>query len=136
MSKFIQTHFFIPSTFLLSTKQKENKIKSFHPLTFPSSYHFLSPHFSTSPTKRTLKFVAARLVGFQTCVWPAMWHFGGGGLCKGKSFAPNMFGTNLLYDNWIDYLFWNPNHSKNLKIEKFKVFEVGPKFNQIQTVMI
>ena len=44
MSKFIQTHFFHSSTFPLSTKQIREKIK-----------FFLSSHFSTSPTKRTLR---------------------------------------------------------------------------------
>ena len=52
MSKFIQTHFFHPSTFPLQTKQKGEKIKS-----FPSSHNFLSSHFSTPPTKRTIKLL-------------------------------------------------------------------------------
>ena len=43
MSKFIQTHFFHPSTFSLPTKQKWGKIN-----------FFLSSHFSTPPTKQTL----------------------------------------------------------------------------------
>ena len=55
MSKFIQTHFFHSSTFSLSTKQKEGKLKSFLSPTFLSSHHFLSSYFSTPPTKRTLK---------------------------------------------------------------------------------
>ena len=38
MSKFIQTYFFHPSTFLFPTKQKGEKIKS-----------FLSSHFSILP---------------------------------------------------------------------------------------
>ena len=44
MSKFIQTHFFYPSTFSLSTKQKGEKIKS-----------FLSSHFFIPSTKRTFR---------------------------------------------------------------------------------
>ena len=44
MSKFIQTHFFHPSTFSLPTKQKGEKIN-----------FFLSSHFSIPPTKWTLK---------------------------------------------------------------------------------
>ena len=43
MSKFIQTHFFHPSTFSLLIKQNREKLK-----------YFLSSHFSTPPTKRTL----------------------------------------------------------------------------------
>ena len=74
MSKFIQTHFFHPFTFLLPTKQKEEKLKYFlsslfhHFIIFyPSTFSlptkqkrekiksFLSSHFSTPPTKQTLK---------------------------------------------------------------------------------
>ena len=50
MSKFIQIYFFHHSTFPLPTKQKGEKIKS-----LLSSHNFLSSHFSTPPTKRTLK---------------------------------------------------------------------------------
>ena len=51
MSKFIQTHFFHPSTLPLPIKQKQKreKLKS-----FLSSYHFLSSHFFTPPTKWAL----------------------------------------------------------------------------------
>ena len=45
MSKFIQIHFFYPSTFPLPNKQKWEKIKS-----FLSSHHFLSSLFFTPPS--------------------------------------------------------------------------------------
>ena len=44
MSKFIQTHFFHPSTFLLPTKQKGEKIKY-----FLSSHFFIISPFSILP---------------------------------------------------------------------------------------
>ena len=64
---FIQTHFFPFLHFSISNRTKMREIKIFfilslfHPptifysLTFPFSHHFLSSHFSTLPTKRTLR---------------------------------------------------------------------------------
>ena len=68
MSKFIQTHFFHSSNFSLSTKQKEDKIKSFlsshfsHPPTFPLLHPnrplrptFISYWYKVSPKKNNNK---------------------------------------------------------------------------------
>ena len=49
-SKFIQTIFSIPPLFYSQTKHHQGKLK-----TFLSSSHFLSSHFSTPPTERTLR---------------------------------------------------------------------------------
>ena len=61
---FLSSHFsfqpnkrvFHPPTFpSLQPNTHEGKLNIFHPPTFPSSHNFPSFHFSTHPTKRTLK---------------------------------------------------------------------------------
>ena len=61
---FLSSHFsfqpnkrvFHPSTFsFLQPNTYEGKLNIFHPPTFPSSHNFPSFHFSTLPTKRTLR---------------------------------------------------------------------------------
>ena len=46
--------FSIPPLFHSQANKKERNQNLFYPPTFPSSHHFLSFHFSTPPTKRTI----------------------------------------------------------------------------------
>ena len=68
MSKFIQTHFFHPSIFPLPTKQKGKKLKF-----FLSSHYFIFSHFSTPPTKWTLRVLVLDVFVFTKCCFSLAW---------------------------------------------------------------